>query len=183
MIFFTSDLHLGDDRLIEATRPWCSVATHTKVVIEQINRVTTKHDRLIILGDMGDIKQWRSARNKLHCKNIQVIKGNHDHIPKLAEVFGKKCVFESRCVKLFNGKVCYCTHFPHAFWEKSHYQSYHLYGHCHGKRESELDRCWPDRLSMDVGIDNILALTGSISPVSEVWIAERFSSRSGHEHV
>ena len=57
-------------------------------------------------------------------------------------------------------------HYAHVVWEKSNKKSWHLYGHSHGQLETTMDDNFPNRLSMDVGVDNVFQIFGEYRPIS-----------------
>jgi calcineurin-like phosphoesterase family protein len=57
-------------------------------------------------------------------------------------------------------------HYPMLSWDALHHGGIHLYGHSHGRYEGELDKIFPGRRSMDVGVDNIFRLFGMWRPIS-----------------
>jgi hypothetical protein len=48
-----------------------------------------------------------------------------------------------------------------------------LYGHSHGRYETELEVMHPGRRAMDVGVDNIHRLTGEWRPISLPEVIDR----------
>lgn len=52
-------------------------------------------------------------------------------------------------------------------------------GNSHGALEDYLDRLWPDRRSMDVGVDNACFLTGEYKPFPIQYIMNRMKNRKG----
>lgn len=179
MIFFTADLHLNHEKVILfTTRPFKSIVEHDEYVIARINNRVGQKDRLYVLGDVS----WRAVGQelgKIVCKDIHLIWGNHDR-----QNFGKwfKTAEDVTEIKIGEQKV-FLSHYPHAFWPSSHRGSMHLYGHCHSQREETLDKAFPGRRSMDVGIDNAWKLLGEYCPFSEGEIMDILGPRPGHDSV
>jgi len=61
-------------------------------------------------------------------------------------------------------------HFPMSSWHKSHYNSWHLFGHTHGTYQ-------PGNLSMDVGVDSAKKLLGEYRPFSLEEVVEIMGKR------
>lgn len=96
-----------------------------EVIIDNYNKKVSKNDYLIILGDIGD----PSLLAQLKCKNIVIIKGNHDrgnenYIPYCKEIYEGP---------LFINNKILLSHEPlhHDCWLNIH-------GHIHN--QEELDR-------------------------------------------
>jgi calcineurin-like phosphoesterase family protein len=186
--FLVADTHFGCDRLIETTRAdWVSVANHDSYLIRLINETVGKADRLVLLGDVArDYKTMFNRRTQIECRNIDIVLGNHDKQSHASSVFGQGKVHASLMLKVGppeDRKLIYCAHFPHAYWDKSHYGSYHAYGHCHSQREAAMDAMMPARRSMDVGVDNLVKLFSEPRPIEVHDFLKRLSDRAGHEHI
>ena len=99
-IWITSDTHYGhknicrgvtDWRLpdglipVEQTRDFSTIEKMNTAIVNNINSVVGQDDILIHLGDVSfnGFDQIREFYNRLVCKNIHLILGNHDtHIEK-----------------------------------------------------------------------------------------------------
>jgi len=178
--FFTSDLHFGCDGLIEATRPeFGSTEQHDDTLIDSINRVVGRNDRLVILGDFC-YKKPGKYRQRLVCRHHFFILGNHDKEKQTRAVFGGN-VWLAKMVKLKGGMV-WCSHYPHCYWPQSHYGAYHAYGHLHNNTNHEEDMrmaAW-DRRAMDVGVDHARLVLGEYRPFSEDEFFYALRLRKGH---
>lgn len=172
LTFFTADLHISHGLL--ANVRGLDVNIHDELIIEGINKRVRVTDRLYILGDVGDIKSWLQ---QIVCKNLYLIMGNHDKA-SIGKLF--KTVEDVAMVKIGKEKV-FLSHYAHAYWPMSHRGSYHLYGHTHSKREDTLDILFPDRRSMDCGVDNAYKIIGEYVPFSETEIMALLGPRKGHD--
>lgn len=179
--YFTADWHIQHEGVLTmCNRPFASIDEHDDYLAAGVNRTikNPKTDRLFVLGDAG----WRGIEgflSRVECKNIHLIWGNHDRAGFAKFVKSAEDVAE---IKLGDVKV-FLSHYPHAFWPSSHYGSLHLYGHMHGEREDYLDTLWPDRRSMDVGVDVAKRLLGDYIPFHEDFILSRLLARPGHDPV
>jgi calcineurin-like phosphoesterase family protein len=148
-------------------------------ILDCINKtVPSLNSILYHLGDFGFTSDIASYRRRIKCRDVRIVIGNHDHRARLMSVF--PIVVDTDEIKL-GDSTCWLAHYPHAIWPKSHYNSYHLYGHLHRQREDYFDRQEPERRSMDVGIENALVLLGESRPFSEEEILARLSPRKGHD--
>jgi calcineurin-like phosphoesterase family protein len=139
-IFFTADLHIHHANIIKyANRPFSSVDEMDEVLIENWNKIVSFKDTVYFLGDFcfGDAKE---LINKLNGR-IEFIHGNHDRSLKGIAPF--KAVLEMK----FDDKFIVMCHYSMRVWNKSHYNSYHIFGHSHGTLEGV-------GKSFDVGVDS-----------------------------
>lgn len=182
--WFIADLHLGHERGFSLTkirtRHFSSMKEWTNMIIENTNKVVAKRDQLFLLGDFAakDIAYWKQRFKG----DLWLIKGNHDPSTRQCKkVFGSQ-VRDTFMTKL-DKNPCWLSHYPHAFWPKSHYGSYHLYGHMHGQREDFLNEMMPQRRSLDVCPEVIFEIIGEWRPISEFEILEYLKDREGHDPV
>ena len=101
------------------------------------------------LGDfcLKDIKYAEDCLQRLN-GNKFFIKGNHDNhqFVKLCAKYGVYLGEQSKIT--IHGKDIILNHFAMRVWNRSHHNSWHLYGHSHGGLEGT-----PWGKSMDVGIN------------------------------
>lgn len=139
--FFTADEHYGHQNIIKyCNRPFKSVSEMDKVLIDNHNRVVTKDDIVIHAGDFtfkshgGFVKYFTQLDG-----NHVFLRGSHDGWmdSKYHEIWEAQ-------IKGQNIVVC---HYAMRRWARSHYGSWNLHGHSHGKLESEGKQ-------YDIGVDN-----------------------------
>lgn len=177
--FFTADTHFNCPRLVRLTRPWIPVEEHDQYVLDCINSRVGVRDRLIIVGDFCKGKPFK-WRQKIRCKNIWFVRGNHDvPITAYQQCFGVDRFRDIYDLKIEGHKVTAC-HFPMVHWNCSHYGSFHVYGHVHGAKEAELNLHFPNRRSIDVGVDNAYKWFGSPVPFPDLFLIDYFLERPGH---
>lgn len=176
-----ADTHFNCPRLVANNRPWVPVDEHDKYILDGINMLVGRRDRLIIVGDFcfGKPYKWRS---QIRCRDIWLVMGNHDKRSWSEKCFGKDRVRESMLIKHGEDRV-FAAHFPHIEWEKSHYGSYHAYGHVHGERELEYDCLMPQRRSMDVSVDNLVKRLQSPCPILVPELINWLSHRTGYQFI
>jgi calcineurin-like phosphoesterase family protein len=182
MIWFSSDHHFGHRNIIKyLSRPFMTqeekkefekaktryevkkvrisnetIALHDDTLIDNINECVMPNDTLYHLGDfcMGSFEQVKKYRNRINCKNVYLIKGNHDKLrhSEYKRLFVK--VKDLWTIKWQGQKIVLC-HYPMLRWDCGHYGSWQLYGHCHGTLTSYLEEHdLTNLLSMDVGVDS-----------------------------
>jgi len=168
---------LGDDERAKNDLKigWSSVKLMNDTLLDNINEMVARKDRLFVLGDFcwfrrsDPLGSYRRFRNKINCKHVHLLFGNHD--PK----FGSKArhsisdlfetVSEVRTLKIENVTI-FLSHYAHAIWDMKHHGSYHFFAHSHGNADGWLDEIMPDRKSLDVGVDNAYKLLGDYRPFS-----------------
>lgn len=190
--FFVGDPHLGHNGIIrmmarinEQGDLFSCIEEHDDYMIGQINWTVGMHDELYILGDFAWEKPGK-YRQRIHCKHVRLILGNHDKRSQCGNVFGD--IKDLMTVKVRSGNAndvlkVVLSHYPFAFWDGSHKGWGNLYGHIHGQREEFLERLFPQRRALDVGIDNIYDLYGSYRPISEHEVFDYMARRDGHDDL
>jgi calcineurin-like phosphoesterase family protein len=147
-IFFTSDLHFDHDAVrSHAKRPYGSLEEMNEALIQNWNAKVKGSAQVYVLGDFA----WRRPAffaDRL-MGTISLIRGNHDSdtITKLSKIFDT--VAEMRRIEIDNKIITLC-HYSMRTWYKSHHNSWHLFGHSHGRLQ-------PHGKSFDVGVDTELA--------------------------
>ena len=76
-VWFTSDLHLGHKNITKH-RGFSSDEEHDDIVIDNINKVVSKRSKLFVLGDVVINKKVLPILERINCKNLELIFGNHD---------------------------------------------------------------------------------------------------------
>ena len=172
MIYITSDLHLGHRNIIKyCNRPFQDIHEMNKCIIDTINNTVNIDDSLYILGDFAFRgKDPIEYRNRIICKNIHIITGNHDrekdftkYLVSEENSYGFSSVQPVKEIIHCNQKI-FLSHYPHRSWPASHKGSWMCYGHCHSKLDHE-DRA-SYRLTLDVGVDNT---TNYNKPFGQPW--------------
>jgi len=160
---------------------WPSIARMDDYLIRRINENVGKNDVLWHLGDFCSGRKnemestARKYRERINCENVFLVSGNHDR-NEIQKVFSG--AYETHELKI-GSKHVVLGHYAQAFWNKSHSNSWMLYGHAHGTAEEWLDAHMPGRLSMDVGVDNIFKVLGEYRPISFIELEAIFRPRSG----
>lgn len=153
-IFFSSDHHFGHRNVIEhCNRPFHSVEEMDEVMIERWNSRVDLYDTVYYLGDftLGNIKIFEKYYERLN-GSINFLRGNHDdnwwnkfnhtHGKQLGDMFTIKVNFPD---KHYSVPIT-MSHYSMRSWNKSHFGTWALFGHHHGKLA-------PYGKSFDVGVD------------------------------
>lgn len=149
-VWITSDTHFSHKNIcrgvtswrlpngeipVEQTRDFSTIEKMNTAIVNNINEVVGQDDILIHLGDwsFGGFEQIREFWDRLVCKNIHLILGNHDHhIDRNRD--GSQGLFKS--VSHYNtleiGDFKFqLMHYPISSWDGLNKGVMHLHGHCH----------------------------------------------------
>ena len=146
IVWFTADLHLGHANIIKyCKRPCEDVDEMDALILDGINKLVRKDDRLYVLGDFSlqGLDVIRDYRKRVVCKDVVCLRGNHDH-RKAHTVLGD--MPDLKTIKVEGQKIVLC-HYAMKKWLASHHGVWHLFGHSHGTLPD------PEPWSMDVGWD------------------------------
>lgn len=166
-IWFISDTHFSHRAILEH-QPRRAIEFGTNLdamddaFIEGINAYVKPKDLLIHAGDFV----WKNSRaghfrQRLNVKELWVAQGNHDpnslrrHVSRM----------ETQLWLKYNGRRFVTQHCPMFSWPSREHGVIHLYGHGHGANEEFLNKHFPDRLAMDVGIDYLQRVIGEWRPI------------------
>ena len=171
-------------------------------ITDNINEIVGENDTLWHLGDWAFAsnksyyEKCNFYRNRIKCKDVRFVCGNHDNICDLTDEMVKpehqRCDHRNnRCIRgLFsraysqkqirvNGQKVFLNHYAMAVWDKSHRGAWNLYGHSHSQAEPWMNKNMQGRRSMDVGVDNAFKLLGKYRPFSFEEIQEIMKDREG----
>lgn len=143
-IFFTADTHFNHENIIHfCKRPFSTVEEMNTALVEGWNGRVGAGDLVYHLGDFG-WGDWAGIREKLN-GDIILISGGHDKksLKKFAGLFLQSADLLDIVVE---GYVVVLCHYCLRVWNKSHYDSWQLFGHSHGRLPA-LGK------SLDVGVD------------------------------
>jgi calcineurin-like phosphoesterase family protein len=111
-------------------------------IIRRHNEVVTYRDTVVHVGDFTLKKSKRTAGDyvKRLCGNHIFLKGSHDYW------LGKNHPLQIWEKQIGDVYIVAC-HYAMRTWARSHYNSWQLFGHSHGKLR-------PIGKSWDIGVDN-----------------------------
>jgi calcineurin-like phosphoesterase family protein len=140
MIWFTADTHFGHANIIKyCNRPFSSIEEMDSEIVNRWNACVKDIDDVYHLGDFcfGDPRKYFRQLNG----TVRILPGSHDkELYKLGN-----SVLEKMVTLKLEPNITLC-HYAMRSWPLSHYATWHLFGHHHGKLE-------PYGLSFDVGAD------------------------------
>jgi calcineurin-like phosphoesterase family protein len=138
---------------VSQTRDFATIEKMNSSIVNNINEVVGQDDMLIHLGDwsFGGFEQIREFWDRIICKNVHLVLGNHDHhIENNRD--GSQGLFKS--VSHYNtleiGQFKFrLMHYPISSWDGLGKGVMHLHGHCHLPNNLKLSK----GQRMDVGMD------------------------------
>jgi len=167
-IWITSDTHYGHKNIcrgvttwrnadgsvpVSQTRDFINLDEMNAAIVKNINNVVMPDDTLLFLGDwsFGGFENVQKFYDRLGCKNIHFIYGNHDH-HILNNKNGVQSLFKSvshYMTVVVNKIKINLMHYPISSWDGLNKGVLHLHGHCHlvGNRRFGTGK------RMDVGMD------------------------------
>lgn len=167
-VFITSDTHYGHKNICrgvtawrlpdgsipeDQTRDFNTIEEMNEKIISNINSVVGEDDVLVHLGDwsFGGFENIQKFRDRIVCKEIHLILGNHDHHIEnnrgnCQELFTSVSHYNRL---QYNFKTFVLCHFPIASWDSLNKGHIHLHGHVHLPTNLRFGK----GKKMDVGID------------------------------
>ncbi len=163
--YFTADLHLGHEKIIEyCERPFSCIEEMDFKLIQRINLTCVLSDDLYIIGDFAlcgrraeTRKRIKNYLNQIYC-NLHLIKGNHDRLKCGQYVdLGFK---SARTFKMLGNWLLIHNH--RSRWKRLPHHTLKLCGHSHAKNYDHTGHnC------INIGVD-----AWNFKPVSEERINE-----------
>ncbi len=147
--FFTADPHFFHKNVIEyCNRPFKDVEEMNRTLIDNWNSVVGNDDIVYVIGDFAlgthKVEEVITSLNG----NIHLIIGSHEKV-----ALRSKKLFYNVSYKhttRIGDQLVFLDHYCHKVWDRSHYGSWHLFGHSHGKLD-EYSR--KEGKLLDVGVD------------------------------
>lgn len=192
-IFFTSDTHYGHTNIcrgvsnwrdengnvpIHQTRDFKTLDHMNDKIVESINSTVGEDDTLFHLGDwsFGGFDNIEEFRNRINCKNIHLILGNHDHHIErnkgdIQRLFSSVHQYLRLQVSVMPGTKLYAgemdlvlMHYPIASWHNMNDGVIHLHGHVHLPPDKKLSQ----GKAMDVGVDGNNLIPYSLGQIMKI---------------
>ena len=141
---------------IKETRDFKNLDLMNDTIVNNINSIVKEDDILIHLGDwsFGGFESIQKFRDRVICKNIHLIFGNHDHhIENNRDEVQELFTSVSHYNTLKIGKIeIQLMHYPIDSWNNLRKGAMHLHGHCHLPNDKRLGK----GKRIDAGIDGHL---------------------------
>jgi calcineurin-like phosphoesterase family protein len=192
-IFFTSDTHYNHKNICRGVSKWRDVNGNVPVsqtrdfktldhmndaIVESINSVVGEDDILFHLGDwsFGGFENIAEFRNRIVCKNIHLVLGNHDHHIEnnrdgIQDLFSSVNQYLRLSVSLYPGTILHVgkvdlvlMHYPIASWHNMNDNVIHLHGHVHLPPNKKL----AEGKAMDVGVDGNFLVPYSLNEITRI---------------
>lgn len=204
--YIISDSHYSHTNLCRGISSWKSgyrdfdtLEEMDNTLVDNINGKVGENDILYHLGDwsFGGVSKIKEFRDRINCKTIHLILGNHDlniarNLENTQKLFNSVAYYRE---VLIEGKMFVLSHYAIHEWHNkfSKNASYHLYGHSHGNLKPSIKKakvlellekgqydqlkqlCLDDNYnpkSMDVGMD-----TNNLMPYHSSEIFELLKDR------
>ncbi|MFX1238696.1 MAG: metallophosphoesterase [Promethearchaeota archaeon] len=165
MIWFTADFHLSHTNIIKyCNRPFSNVAEMDDVILRNLKKSLSPGDVLYFLGDLTFKKDVaRDFFESFSTIEIHYIMGNHDTaaIEQIAREYCKSVDY-IKDIKIQGQRITLC-HYAMRVWNRSHFNSWQLYGHSHARLE-------PVGKQHDVGVDNCNFFPISFGEIANLMI-------------
>lgn len=175
-VYITSDTHYAHKNLCRGATAWNLERAEDSVrdfdtleqmndaIVNGINSEVGQDDILISLGDwsFGGFENIKKFRERIWCKNIILILGNHDHHieanrDNCRDLFDSvydgivelEYTFKSANCNGLDTKKFVLSHYPIASWNGMNKGVMHLHGHVHFNKNMK----FAGGRAMDVGMD------------------------------
>lgn len=161
---------------LDSTRDFQSVDQMNNTLVDNINSKVGQDDTLIMLGDIafGGFESIDKFLDRLICKNIHLVLGNHDHhIRNNRENIQDRFISVSDYlqVRIYDQDFV-LSHYPFASWNGLNKGVIHLHGHVHLSAKDK----WGKGKRLDVGVDGNGLFPYSVSEI--VHMMDRRDVRS-----
>ena len=182
-LYFTSDTHYNHTNICRGITNWTDAEDVTRDfktldqmndrIVAGINAEVGQDDILIHLGDwsFGGFDSIEEFRNRINCKNIHLILGNHDHhIQRNKGDIQRLFTSVNQYVELEVNKQhnFVLMHYPIMSWNKMNDGVIHLHGHVHLPPERRIGK----GKMMDVGVDG-----NGLDPISLTKVLTLMNNR------
>lgn len=176
--YFTSDWHLFHANIIKySNRPFRDTVEMNADILNKLNEKVEEDDWLYYLGDLAFTKNIRlveSWLDRVRCKNICFIKGNHDRTA--SQIRDRFFWYKDMAEIYVEDQHIVLCHYAMRVWNKSHHGTWQLYGHSHGSLPDD-----PNALSMDVGVDTNNFYPYSMEDIGELMKKKTFVPIDHHK--
>jgi calcineurin-like phosphoesterase family protein len=199
-LWFTSDTHYNHSNICSTTTKWTDPSTlrefkslehMNNTLVANINEKVGQDDILFHLGDwsFGGFDKIQEFRDRIICKNIHLVLGNHDHHidnnhENIQSVFNSVNKYVELVVSFNVGTPSrydvnfVLMHYPIASWNNMARGAIHLHGHVHFEPSIRLQQ----GKMMDVGVDGNNLYPISINEVLSVMSKQPIKSLFTNDH-
>lgn len=159
--YYTGDEHYNHKNIIKyCNRSFKNIEEMNETMIENNNKVVKYGDKVYHVGDFC-FGLGKDIVDRLNGQHYLII-GSHDRNNQ--KIYGTMVIIGEVYEVKINNTFIFLNHYAQRVWPKSHYGSWHLFGHSHGNLPSY-------GKSFDVGVDS-----HNFTPWSYSEIKERMDS-------
>ena len=155
-------------------------------IIDDVNSKAQQGDEIWHHGDVGffgSVERFLKLRNRIVCRNIHLIWGNHDkdirHWAKNGLINGAFKSYHDIAVIRWQGQKIVGCHTAFLAWEGSGRGVWHTYGHSHANLESWREEHLPRAKMVDVGVDYRAKLGKGYTMWSYMELQKYMESKEG----
>jgi calcineurin-like phosphoesterase family protein len=196
-VFITSDCHFSHKNLcrgvtgwrttdgkvpVSSTRDFPTLDLMNDMIVNNINSKVGQDDTLIMLGDIafGGFENITIFLDRLICKNIHLVLGNHDH-----HISNNRGGIQDMFLSVqnyleanINGENFVLSHYPFASWNGLNKGVIHLHGHVHLSSKDK----WGNGKRLDVGMDGNNYHPYSLSEIVHMMDRRKIGSDLNNDH-
>jgi len=167
---------------VNSTRDFQTLDEMGDAIVNNINSKVGQDDTLIHLGDVafGGFDKLEQFLDRLICKNIYLVLGNHDHHIKNNRGFIKDrfmSVQNYMEVNIEDENFVLC-HYPLQSWHGLNKGVIHLHGHVHLSAQNK----WGNGKRLDVGMDGNNMYPYKITEIVHMMDRREIGSDMGNDH-
>jgi calcineurin-like phosphoesterase family protein len=167
---------------VSSTRDFRDLDEMDSTIVNNINSKVGPDDTLIHLGDVafGGFEMISQFLDRLVCKNIHLVLGNHDH-----HIQNNREGIQSRFLSVQNyletnieGENFILCHYPLQSWNGLNKGFVHLHGHVHLSPQNK----WGNGRRLDVGIDGNNMQPYKITEIVHMMDRREIGSDMNNDH-
>ena len=197
VVWITSDTHYSHKNIcrgvtnwrtkdgkipIESTRDFNTIEDMNSVIVDNINSKIGPDDTLIHLGDFsfGGFDKIGQFLDRLVCKNIHLVLGNHDHhIKNNRENIHDRFLSVQNYLEVnIGGANFVLSHYPLCSWNQLSKGAIQLHGHVH----LPTNKKWGNGKRLDIGVDGNNLCPYSISEIVHMMDCRKVCSEIVNDH-
>lgn len=167
---------------VNSTRDFIDLDEMDATIINNINSKVGQDDTLIHLGDVafGGFDKLEQFLDRLICKNIYLVLGNHDHHIKNNRSFIKDrfMVVKNYMEVNIEGEDFVLCHYPLQSWHGLNKGVIHLHGHVHLSAQNK----WGNGKRLDVGMDGNNMYPYKITEIVHMMDKREIGSDMNNDH-
>jgi calcineurin-like phosphoesterase family protein len=167
---------------ISSTRDFNTIDEMNSAIVNNINDNVGFNDTLIMLGDVafGGFENIGKFLDRLVCKNIHLIFGNHDHhLERNKDGIQDKFLSTQHYLEVnINGRNFVFCHYPLQSWNGLNKGVIHLHGHVHLNKQNKFG----NGRRLDVGVDGNDMCPYSIDEIISIMDKRGVGSDMSNDH-